>query len=192
MANSRNVAVLVGSLRKDSVNRKVARTLAELAPPSLQLEIVEIRDLPLYDPDADASPPAAWTNFRQTIKAADAVLFVTPEYNRSVPAALKNALDVGSRPYGQSAWNGKPGAVVSASPGALGGFGANHHLRQSLVFLNVPVLQQPEAYLSGADKLFDADGKIAVESSKAFLQKFMVAFAAWVETNLESSRRQSQ
>ena len=136
VASPRDVAVLVGSLRKDSINRKVAAALRELAPASLKLEIIEIGHLPLYNRDQDAKPPAEWAAFRQRIKGADAILFVTPEYNRSVPAPLKNAIDVGSRPYGQSAWNGKPGAVVSASPGAIGGFGANHHLRQSLVFLN--------------------------------------------------------
>ena len=130
----RDVAVFVGSLRKDSINRKVANALVGLVPPSLKLSIVEIGQLPLYNQDADEQPPAAWTAFRGRLRAADAVLFVTPEHNRSVPAALKNALDVGSRPYGHSVWNGKPGAVISASPGAIGGFGANHHLRQSLVF----------------------------------------------------------
>jgi chromate reductase len=115
------------------------------------------------------------------VKAADAVLFVTPEYNRSVPGVLKNAIDVGSRPYGQSAWDGKPGAVVSVSPGALGAFGANHHLRQSLVFLNVPVLQQPEAYIGGAADLFDASGKLKNDSTRDFLKKLMQSFAAWIE-----------
>lgn len=185
MSSSRSVAVIVGSLRKDSVNRKLALALADLAPASLKLEIVEIGDLPLYNQDSDGdAPPAAWVVFRQLMKDMDAVLFVTPEYNRSVPAALKNALDVGSRPYGQSVWDGKPGAIVSASPGAIGGFGANHHLRQSLVFLNVPVLQQPEAYIGGADKLFDAEGQINNEGSRAFLQKFIQTFAAWIEANL--------
>ena len=113
--------------------------------------------MPIYNQDGDANPPAEWTAFRERIRAADAVLFVTPEHNRSVPAALKNAIDIGSRPYGKSAWSGKPGAVVSASPGGIGGFGANHHLRQSLVFLDVPAMAQPEAYIGGADKLFDAD-----------------------------------
>lgn len=175
-----DVAVFVGSLRKDSINRKVAKALVELAPSSLKLEIVEIGQLPLYNQDEDASPPPEWVAFRARVKAADAVLFVTPEYNRSVPAALKNALDVASRPYGQSVWNGKPGAVISASPGAIGGFGANHHLRQSLVFLNVPAMQMPEAYLGGADKLFDAEGRLANEGTREFLQKFMQAFASWV------------
>jgi chromate reductase, NAD(P)H dehydrogenase (quinone) len=122
MDPERNVAIVVSSLRKDSINRKAAKALAEVAPPTLKLDIIEIGALPLYNQDDEANPPAAWTAFRERIKAADAVLFVTPEYNRSVPAALKNALDVGSRPYGQSVWKGKPGAVVSESPGAIGGF----------------------------------------------------------------------
>lgn len=186
MDSVRDVVVVVGSLRTDSINRKVAKALAELAPPALKLELVEIGQLPLYNQDGDANPPAAWTAFRERVKAADALLFVTPEYNRSVPAPLKNALDVGSRPYGQSAWNGKPAAIVSASPGAIGGFGANHHLRQSLVFLNVPAMQQPEAYIGGADKLFDANGKLNNEGTRTFLQTFMQAFATWISTNTKS------
>lgn len=186
MADSRTVAVLVGSLRQDSINRKVARSLIALAPPSLKPEIVEIGQLPIYNQDGDAKPPAQWTDFRQRIRTCDAVLFVTPEHNRSVPAALKNAIDIGSRPYGQSVWNGKPGAVVSASPGAIGGFGANHHLRQSLVFLNVPAMPQPEAYIGGADKLFDPEGELVNESTQNFFQEFMQAFAAWIETGLKS------
>lgn len=126
-------------------------------------------------------PPASWIAFRQRVKGADAVLFVTPEYNRSVPAALKNALDVGSRPYGSSVWDRKPGAIVSGSPGAIGAFGANHHLRQSLVFLNVPTMQQPEAYLGRVDKLFDEHGNIAGEGTGKFLQGFIQAFANWIE-----------
>jgi chromate reductase len=183
MASARDVVVFVGSLRKDSINRKVAKALIELAPPSLAMEIVEIRNLPLYDQDLDADPPAPWKALRQRVKAAEAVLFVTPEYNRSVPGVLKNAIDVASRPYGQSAWKGKPGAVVSASPGAIGGFGANHHLRQSLVFLDVPVLQQPEMYLGGADKYFDAEGRLVKDDTRRFFERFLQAFAAWIETN---------
>jgi chromate reductase, NAD(P)H dehydrogenase (quinone) len=184
MASGRDVAVFVGSLRKDSINRKLAKALAELAPPPLKVSLVEIGQLPLYNQDDDGErPPEAWTIFRQRVRRADAVLFVTPEYNRSVPAALKNALDVGSRPYGQSVWSGKPGAVVSASPGAIGGFGANHHLRQSLVFLNVPAMQQPEAYVGGADKLFDPQGKLINEGTRKFLESFMQAFASWIEAN---------
>jgi chromate reductase len=183
MDKTYEVAVLVGSLRKDSINRKVANALVELAPAALKLSIVEIGQLPIYNQDADENPPPTWTQFRERISATDAVLFVTPEHNRSVPAALKNALDVGSRPYGNSAWSGKPGAVVSASPGAIGGFGANHHLRQSLVFLDVPAMAQPEVYLGGADKLFDAHGKLANEGTSTFLQGFMQAFVAWIEAN---------
>lgn len=186
MANPRNVAVLVGSLRRDSINRKVAHALIEIAPATLKPEIVEISQLPLYNQDGDANPPEQWSEFRNRIRGADAVLFVTPEYNRSVPAPLKNAIDVGSRPYGQSAWYGKPGAVISASPSAIGGFGANHHLRQSLVFLNVPAMQQPEAYIGGADKLFDANGKLVNEGTRKFLQDFMRAFSDWITANLKS------
>ena len=176
------VAVLVGSLRKDSFNRKIARALEALAPPSLSLEEVPFGDLPLYDQDLDtASPPPAWTAFRERIRPARALLFVTPEYNRSVPGGLKNAIDVGSRPYGKSVFSGKPGAVVTGSPGGVGGFGANHHLRQMLVFLDVPVLQQPEMYLGQVDKMLDADGKPASDQTRDFLQGFMTRFASWVE-----------
>ncbi len=183
MADPTTVAVIVGSLREASLNRLMANVLSGLAPEGLRLGIVEIGGLPLYNQDLDAAPPAAWTAFRDAIRAADAVLFVTPEYNRSVPGALKNAIDVGSRPYGQSAWNGKPGAVVSVSPGAIGGFGANHHLRQSLVFLNVPVMQQPEAYIGNAAALFAQDGTLANDGTREFLKKFMAAFATWIARN---------
>jgi chromate reductase len=179
----KDVAVIVGSLRKGSFSRKTALALAELAGPSLKLSIVEIRDLGLYDQDLDDKPPAVWVEFRKRIKAADAVLFVTPEYNRSVPGVLKNAIDVGSRPYGHSAWDAKPTAVVSVTPGGLGAFGANHHLRQSLVFLNMPTLQQPEAYLSGASKFFDDAGKLTSDSTRQFLQQFIQTFATWIDTH---------
>ena len=175
-----DVAVLVGSLRRDSLSRKLAHALTELAPPALALDIVEIGRLPLYNTDEEGTPPAEWSEFRARIAVADAVLFVTPEYNRSVPAALKNALDVGSRPAGRSVWNGKAGGVVTATTGQLGGFGANHHLRQSLTFLNVPTMQQPEAYITGADKLFDAEGRLVVDGTRAFVERYMNAFAEWV------------
>lgn len=184
MSKQRDVAVIVGSLRKGAYTRLTAQALAEVAPESLRLEIVEIRDLSLYDQDLDASPPEAWVRFRERIKRADGVLFVTPEYNRSVPGVLKNAIDVGSRPYGSSAWDKKPGAIVSVTPGGLGAFGANHHLRQSLVFLNVPAMQQPEAYLSNAGTLFGADGKLTSDATRKFLTSFMGAYAQWLETNL--------
>jgi chromate reductase, NAD(P)H dehydrogenase (quinone) len=179
----KNIAVLVGSLRKESLTRNMAKALMRLSPGSLKLEIIEIGELPLYNQDREDNPPAAWTEFRERIRNVDGVLFVTPEYNRSVPGALKNALDVGSRPYGKSTWDGKPGAVVSVSPGAIGGFGANHHLRQSMVFLNMPAMQQPEAYIGQAANLFDEHGSIVNESTLDFAKKFMLAFATWVETN---------
>jgi chromate reductase len=176
-----DIVVLVGSLRKDSLNRKTAFALAELAPESIRLEQVEIGQLPMYNQDLDDAPPDAWVAFRERVMKADGVLFVTPEYNRSVPAALKNAIDIGSRPYGHSAWKGKPGGVVTVSPGAIGGFGANHHLRQMLVFLDVHPLQQPEAYLGNAGKWFGDDGKLQDESARKFLQTFISAYASWVQ-----------
>jgi chromate reductase len=187
---AKKIAVLIGSLRRESFNRKMARVLTTLAPESLALEIIEIGGLPLYNQDYDdeGKPLAAWTEFRGRVKSFDGVLFVTPEYNRSVPGVLKNAIDVGSRPYGQSVWEGKPGAVISVSPGALGGFGANHHLRQSLVFLNVPAMQQPEVYIGGAAKLFDANGNITNETTRELLIQFMNAFAAWVAKNSPTKR----
>jgi len=181
MANPRRIAVVIGSLRKDSLNRKMAKALAAIAPASLSLEIVEIGQLPLYNQDDDANPPAAAVAFKEKIAGADAVLFVTPEYNRGVPGVLKNAIDIGSRPYGKSAWKGKPAAVMTVSPGAVGGFGANHHLRQSLVFLDMPALQQPEAYIGSAGELFDESGGLKKPETKKFLESFLAAFAAWVD-----------
>ena len=176
-----DVAVIVGSLAKASLNRKMARALIDVAPPSLKPALAEIGDLPLYTPDFENDPPPAVRAFRERIAPCDAVLFVTPEYNRSMPGPFKNALDVGSRPYGKSVWTGKPAAIVSCSPGAVGGFGANHHLRQSLVFLDMPAMQQPEAYIAGAAKLFDEEGKLANDDTRAFITKFMQAFAQWIE-----------
>lgn len=177
------VAVLIGSLRRDSFSRKTAQAIAALAPANLQFEQIPIGELPLYNQDLETqTPPAAWVEFRRKVRPADALLFVTPEYNRSVPAVLKNALDVGSRPYGQSVFDGKPGAVVSVSIGGIAGFGANHHLRQSLTFLNVPVLQQPEAYIGNAGSLFDEEGRLQNEGTEKFLQDFAAAFGKWIET----------
>lgn len=180
------VAVLVGSLRKGSINRKVSLALIDLAPRSLKLDLIEIGGLSLYNPDDEAYPHVGWTKFRDQIKAVDAVLFVTPEYNRSVPAALKNALDVGSRPLVKNVWNDKPSAVISASPGPIGGFGANHHLRQSLVALNAPTMAAPEIYIGGADKLFDGSGKLINEDMRKRLQHFMQGFNDWIVANLKS------
>src|ERR1700755_1654630 len=178
-----NVCVLVGSLRKASLNGMLANALMSLAPSSIKLDIVEIGKLPFFNQDLETdSSPVQWTAFRQRVKASDAVLFVTPEYNRSMPAVLKNALDVGSRPYGSSVWDPKPGAIVSCSPSAIGAFGANHHLRQALVFLNVATIAQPEDYVGHADKLFDEHGKLVNDSTGKFLQQLMQAFANWIET----------
>jgi chromate reductase len=188
MATTRNVAVLVGSLRKESFNRKIANALVQMAPQNLKLSIVEIGNLPLFNQDDETNPPEASRTFKQQIKQAEAVLFVTPEYNRSMPGVLKNAIDIASRPYGQSAWDGKPAGVVSVSPGNIGGYGANHHLRDSLVFLNVPAMQQPEAYVGGVGNAFDANGQLVDAGKREFLQKFMDAYAAWVERVLAATK----
>lgn len=179
------LAILVGSLRKESFNRKMANALIKLTPESIVPEIINIGELPLYNEDLEHSPPLEWTEFRTHLVSFDAVLFVTPEYNRSVPAVLKNAIDVGSRPYGKNCWEGKPGAVVSVSPGRIGGFGANHHLRQSLVFLNVPAMLQPEAYIGGASDLFDDKGQLINESTGKFLKTFMDKFEVWISNNVK-------
>jgi len=189
MSAPRTIAVLVGSLRKESLSRKVALALTELAPANLKLKIVEIGDLPLYNEDVEAAgAPAAWARFRDEVRPTDGVIFVTPEYNRSVPGALKNAIDVGSRPYGASVYAGKPAAVISQSPGALGGFGANHHLRQSLVFLDMPILQQPEAYLNHTGGWFDEAGKLTDDKAREFLTKILSAFAAHVDKHVAAPR----
>jgi chromate reductase len=179
----RDVVVLVGSLRRDSLNRKTAHALRDIAAGTLALDEVGIGDLPLYNQDLEDAVPPAWTRFRDRVRQADAVLFVTPEYNRSVPGVLKNAIDVGSRPYGMSVFSRKPAAVVSVTGGSLGAFGANHHLRQSLVFLDMPTLQQPEMYVGGATKLFDEQGRLVNDDTRALMKKFVDAFAKWIEAN---------
>jgi chromate reductase len=183
----KKIAVIVGSLRKEAWSRKLALVLMKLAPSSLSLELVEIGQLPLYnqDPDDQGHPLKEWAMFREHIKSFDGLLFVTPEYNRSVPAPLKNAIDVGSRPYGKSVWDGKPAAIISNSPGAVGGFGANHHLRQSFVFLNVPCMQR-EAYIGNVSTLFDANSNLVKEDTREFLRNFMEAYAKWVDKILSS------
>jgi chromate reductase len=182
MGQARDVAVLVGSLRKESLTRKVVLAMQKMAPASLRLDIVEIRDLPMYDEDLEAgAPPKEWVEFRNRIKRADAVLFATPEYNRSVPGCLKNAVDVGSRPGGHGVFSGKPGAIVSVTPYALGAFGANHHLRQALVYVNVLTMAQPEAYVSQAGELTDAEHNFTKADSKKFFATFLDAFAAWID-----------
>lgn len=182
MSNQKEIAVFVGSLRKGSFHLKLAKVFMALAPANLKLKIVEIGHLPFYNEDLEAeAKPDSWIELRKTLEQADGVLFLTPEYNRSTTAALKNALDVGSRPYGANKWNGKPAAVISASIGAQGGFGANHHLRQTLACLNMPTMTQLEAYISFVDKIFDESGAINNEGTKEFLQKFINAYGKWVE-----------
>lgn len=181
------VVVMVGSLRKQAFSRMVANALAGVAPASLALRIIEIGDAPFYNADLENdTPPAAWTALRKTILGADALLFVTPEYNRSVPAVLKNAIDVGSRPPGKSVFAGKPAAVVSSSPGAIGGFGANHHLRQSLMCLGVSTMPTPEAYVNNVAGLFDEQGNLTNTGTQEFLTKFMAAFEQWIQKNIQS------
>lgn len=176
----KKIAILVGSLRKESINRKIAKEVIKIAGSDLDMEIVEIGHLEHYNEDIDqGNPPQAWTEFREKIRSADGVMFYTPEYNRSIPSVLKNAIDIGSRPYGKNNWSGKPGAVVSVSISALGAFGANHHLRQCMVFVDVPMMQQPEAYIGNAKKLFDDNGEL-VKDTKEFLEKFVEAYKRWV------------
>ena len=182
------IAVFVGSLRKESFNLKTAKAMIAGAPESMELSIVDISQLPMFNEDLEPTPPAEWITLREQIRAVDAFLFLTPEYNRSVPAVLKNAIDVGSRPYGENSWNGKPAAVVSVSIGNISGFGANHHLRQSLVFINVPVMAQPEAYLGDASSLFDDAGNLKNESTRQFLKTFMQAFEKWVSVHHQVPR----
>lgn len=193
--NKKRIAVIVGSLRKESYNRKMAKNLITLAPESLDLEIVEIGHLSMYNQDFDENPPADWVAFRDQIRSFDGVLFVSPEYNRSVPGVLKNAIDVGSRPYGKSAWDGKPAGIVTVSIGDVGGFGANHHLRQMLTFLNMPALQQPEMYIGHGAGLFDEMDALKSEKTRDFAKAFIEKFAAWVDKISEeesvSSARQA-
>ena len=178
------IAIIVGSLREGSLNRKVARSICALRGDNLECSMVEIGDLPLYNQDFDALPqqPEAYVKFRDQVGAADGVLFVSPEYNRGMPGVLKNAIDVGSRPYGSSVWDRKPAAIVTASPGSIGGFGSNHQIRQSCVFLNMPVMQQPEAYLGHVtDDSFDDSGCLKDGSLKELVTKLAHAFHDWVE-----------
>jgi len=175
----KQVGVLAGSLRGGSFSRKVARALIARAGDALECQIIEIGDLPLYNEDLDPTPPQAWTKFREAIRACDALLFVTPEYNRSMSGCLKNATDIGSRPQGKSVLTGLPAAVVSVSPYSLGGFGANHALRQGFVYLDLHVMQQPEAYIGNVRDVMDADGMITGNDTDAFLKQFMLAFERW-------------
>jgi chromate reductase len=178
----KQIAVIVGSLRAGSYARMLSKALIALAPSSMQLAHVEIGALPHYDQDLETStPPPAWTEFRNRINSADAVLFATPEYNRSIPGVLKNAVDVGSRPWGKSAWNGKPAAVIGISPGAMGAMAANLHLRQVLYAVNMTVMTYPEAYLPNAASFFDKDGQLTNADTRQFLVGYMRSFEAWLQ-----------
>lgn len=184
---SYKIAIVVGSLRKDSINRKIARSICAIRGDNLDCSIIDIGELPLYNQDLDENPPEQWVAFREKISACDGVLFCTPEYNRGVPGVLKNAVDVGSRPYGHSVWYKKPAAIVSASPGSIGGFGANHQLRQACVFLDMPVMQHPEAYLSHvSDDSFDDDGKLREGPLQMLVEKLAHAFHDWVDLIIRS------
>jgi chromate reductase len=178
------IAIIVGSLREGSINRKVARSICAIRNDNLDCSMIEIGDLPLYNQDYDAQPeqPPAYVRFRDQISAADGVLFCSPEYNRGIPGVLKNAIDVGSRPYGKSVFARKPAAIITASPGSIGGFGANHQIRQACVFLDMPVMQQPEAYLGHvSDDSFVADGKLKEGPLKELIEKLAHAFHDWVD-----------
>lgn len=181
-----DVAVLVGSLRKDSYNRRLARAVEKLAPDGLAFEHIDIGGLPLYDQDFDGDYPATCRQLKQRIAAADALLFVTPEYNRSMPGVLKNAIDIASRPYGTNAFAGKPGAVIGASIGATGSALAQQHLRNTLAYLDVPLLGQPEVFVQFKDDgPVDAEGNIVADSTRKFLQGFVDRYMAWVRAVLE-------
>ena len=176
------IAIVVGSLREGSINRKVARSICALRNDNLDCSMIEIGDLPLYNQDLDGNPPEQWVRFRKQIADADGVLFCSPEYNRGIPGVLKNAIDIGSRPYGQSVFDKKPAAIVTASPGSIGGFGSNHQIRQAAVFLNMPVMQQPEAYLGHVtDDSFEADGKLKEGQLKGLIETLAHAFHDWVD-----------
>jgi len=181
----KTIGLIAGSLRRESFSRKIANTLITMAPEGFEFKLVSYADLPVFDQDYDDdnNVPESYTAFRNTIGELDGVIFVTPEYNRSVPGGLKNAIDVASRPYGHNKWDGKPGAVFSNSPGNLSGFGANHHLRQVLTFLNIPLMQQPEVYLSGVHKLFDENGQLTDDNVKKFLQQAVDAYIVWFQKN---------
>lgn len=181
--NNMRIGVVVGSARTGSFSRTVAETIMGLMPEGFELRVLDIANLPVYNQDFDAEgkTPEAYVRFRKEVAECDGFLFVTPEHNRSVPALLKNALDIASRPMGENVWGGKPGAVFSVSPGAIGGFGANHIVRQTLAFLNIYTMQQPEAYIGGVSDMIGADGKITAERSVEFLEKLAENFADWAK-----------
>jgi chromate reductase len=175
-----NIVVIAGSLRKDSFSLKIANALAKLAPASLKLEVVTPAGISFFNQDLEGAPPADWLAFREKLQKSDGVIFVTPEYNRAIPGALKNAIDVASRPYGKSSFNGKPVGIISNSPGPLGGVSAAKTLQNILPGIAGPILQQPETYLNAVGDAFDANGDLAKDSLKGVLQAYIDAFAAHV------------
>jgi len=181
MATPYSVVVIVGSLRKESFTLKIANSLTKLAPDTLKLNVVTLHDISFFNQDLEAAAPADWLKFRETLQKSNAVLFVTPEYNRSIPGVLKNAIDVGSRPYGKSSFLGKPIGIVSNSPGPLGGISAAKHLQNILPGISGPILGQPEIYLNGVGDAFDDKGDITKESLLTVLKQYIYAFAAFVE-----------
>jgi chromate reductase, NAD(P)H dehydrogenase (quinone) len=181
------IAVVVGSLRRDSYNRKLANAVAKLAPPDLSFKHLKIDDLPLYNQDDDANQAAPVKRLKAEISAAQGLLFLTPEYNRSIPGVLKNAIDHASRPYGQSAWAGKPGGVMGASVGAVGTAVAQQHLRSVLAYLDVPTLGQPEVFIQVTEGLFDPSGGIGKADTRKFLQEWMNRYVAWVKQHARGS-----
>src|SRR5712671_3968167 len=176
-----HVVAIVGSLRKESFSLKVANALAKLAPAALKLDVTTLHGISFFNQDLEATPPADWLKFRETLQKSNGVLFVTPEYNRSIPGVLKNAIDVGSRPYGKSSFLGKPTGIVSNSPGPLGGVNAAKHLQNILPGISGPILQQPEIYLNGVSDAFDDKGQCTKESLQKVLQQYIDAFAAFIE-----------
>jgi chromate reductase len=181
MAAPYNVLVIVGSLRKESFTRKIANALAKLAPGTVKLELVTLHDISFFNQDLEATPPADWLAFREKLQKSDGILFVTPEYNRAIPGVLKNAIDVGSRPYGKSSFNGKPTGIVSNSPGPLGGVSAAKHLQNILPGISGPIMQQPEIYLNGVGDAFDDKGELTKDALRGVLKPYIDAFAAFVE-----------
>jgi chromate reductase len=183
------IGIIAGSLRKASFSKKIAQSLSAMAPDDCVFKVLDIDRLPVYnqDFDDDNQVPAEYVALRKELEAMDGFIFITPEHNRSMPAVLKNVLDIGSRPMGQSKWSGKPSAVFSSSPGSIGGFGANHHLRQVLVYLNVPTMQQPEIYIPMVNKVFDNNGEIKTKETKELLQKAVTAYVKWFKRNSQES-----
>lgn len=175
-----NIVTIVGSLRKDSFSLKIANALAKLAPASLKLEVVTLGGISFFNQDLEGAPPADWLAFREKLQKSDGVIFVTPEYNRAIPGVLKNAIDVASRPYGKSSFNGKPVGIVSNSPGPLGGVSAAKTLQNILPGIAGPIMQQPEIYLNAVGDAFDAEGNLTKDSLKSVLQAYIDAFAAHV------------